>query len=637
VANKLASSQGLGGGGCLGGASPTSSRAALNSINPAGTRPGSSILPSSTSHVALLRPKSPLPPTQELHQANLSAPGLGKMPSPTVRGEQHTDQVLPGPAPLSASSPPARNEIVLPPDAALSSGSALRVDGQLPSEATAASRRPIAPIGRGHPEVGSPIPPTESQKEIAAPSPPVSCIAARSGAKDAEQSVRSEACDDDQQQTSGSFTKRRNFVRTPNGLAGKKVGTDGTVLDEAASRASGARGWKGLRARTAKAQTTPAFITKKEGNATPAMSEFLYTLRKAVSVAMDLPTMCTSSMGAFVLRSAASITKFDAASLSSGASEHEEMTEALIALLATLPAFATQPTDALRHICEAAQFRTMGRNEIVYREGSQANWCCVLLRGDMELSSHGVVGERLTRSEASQPLVMFGPGGGAVLPMIRFHTCTAAKDDCEVIILNKAQIPHPARAHIQLTLVSSLLMKVRLLAFQDNDLAMEAAPLFDIVVLEAGDVVTREGDPAEDMFVFLSGRIDVRVKGGEGSDVTVGSISSHDDGASVKGTKLVGEGALASSKGAKRNASMIAADPCYLMRISKSKFPALLALSPGLPQRCKEAQAMLTLSNMARKAADDQQNFGRLLNYLEKYNDTSIDHVMRSGARSGDG
>mmetsp|Transcript_29057 Transcript_29057/g.78145 ORF Transcript_29057/g.78145 Transcript_29057/m.78145 type:complete len:167 (+) Transcript_29057:2-502(+) len=166
---------------------------------------------------------------------------------------------------------------------------------------------------------------------------------------------------------------------------------------------------------------------------------------------------------------------------------------------------------------------------------------------------------------------------------------------------------------------------------------MEAAPLFDIVVLEAGDVVTREGDPAEDMFVFLSGRIDVRVKGGEGSDVTVGSISSHDDGASVKGTKLVGEGALASSKGAKRNASMIAADPCYLMRISKSKFPALLALSPGLPQRCKEAQAMLTLSNMARKAADDQQNFGRLLNYLEKYNDTSIDHVMRSGARSGDG
>jgi CRP/FNR family transcriptional regulator, cyclic AMP receptor protein len=80
-----------------------------------------------------------------------------------------------------------------------------------------------------------------------------------------------------------------------------------------------------------------------------------------------------------------------------------------------------------------------------------------------------------------------------------------------------------------------------------------------------GDVVVREGDPARDMFLVLSGRLEVR----KGPGVTLGELGPGD---------CLGEMALIDTK--PRSATVQVVETAELMMLAEADFRSLQAVDP---------------------------------------------------------
>ncbi len=96
-------------------------------------------------------------------------------------------------------------------------------------------------------------------------------------------------------------------------------------------------------------------------------------------------------------------------------------------------------------------------------------------------------------------------------------------------------------------------------------------PSLQLTALAPGDVLVRQGDPGDAMYVLISGKLEVRVKTPAGGEVAVDSLRS---GATV--------GEMALVAGQERTATVLAAAPSELVRLSRSGFERLAETNPEL-------------------------------------------------------
>ena len=136
------------------------------------------------------------------------------------------------------------------------------------------------------------------------------------------------------------------------------------------------------------------------------------------------------------------------------------------------------------------------------------------------------------------------------------------------------------------------LKKIELLAQLDDDALEQLMPWLVEMQAEPGEVVARQGDPAEAFYLLRQGEIELfRDAVGE----PVATLARLYGGAHFGELGILGVGV--------RTASARAVTPCRLLRISKSDLLAFLQRQPELERRLQDSAARRHSANIATALA----------------------------------
>ena len=119
--------------------------------------------------------------------------------------------------------------------------------------------------------------------------------------------------------------------------------------------------------------------------------------------------------------------------------------------------------------------------------------------------------------------------------------------------------------------IEGFLRNVGLFADLPNPVLTLVARAAERTMMTAGDVLFREGDPADWMFAVERGHIEVRKAGSKGTDVTLRVMGSREVG---------GLTSMTTSK--RRSATLVALDAATVVRIARDRFLELLSAHPEL-------------------------------------------------------
>lgn len=143
-------------------------------------------------------------------------------------------------------------------------------------------------------------------------------------------------------------------------------------------------------------------------------------------------------------------------------------------------------------------------------------------------------------------------------------------------------------------------------------------------LFEPGEVVVRQGEPAEAAFAVAYGRL----------KVTTASDAGKELGLSLMGAGEV-FGELAILDGGTRSATVVAVEPTLLFEIDRAKFHALLRRSPEVSYKmlCVVAGRLRRLSERSEDAALDVYTrlAKRLVQLAEQYGRREPDGTVRIG------
>lgn len=112
----------------------------------------------------------------------------------------------------------------------------------------------------------------------------------------------------------------------------------------------------------------------------------------------------------------------------------------------------------------------------------------------------------------------------------------------------------------------------------DDEVFHELKPYMDEHIYEAGSVIVRQGDPAEDFFVILEGRVQIEHEEEDGSYIVVAELGPGD---------YFGEMALLSDS--PRGASVVVSQRCRVLVLSRGAFEIYLEESAPAASRVREA------------------------------------------------
>jgi CRP-like cAMP-binding protein len=279
--------------------------------------------------------------------------------------------------------------------------------------------------------------------------------------------------------------------------------------------------------------------------------------------------------------------------------------EQLARALGRTPLFSSCSMGELRAICSEAQFRSYARFHVLYREGSMAGWMAVLLAGGVEIVDyHGSIERHERQSDAtalaispsataaaaaSFPLTI-GEEGCADQPLPRFGTARTFTDSTVCMLLPRAAVPPALRLHILRAVVARLLRQMQTLfcAVDDAKLAKLAA-LFRLQCAAHGDAVVTQGERADSLFLLVSGKLAVTVKSAWDEPVIVGEIAAHSSLSFFGESSIVAEGSD-SGPAPVRNATLTAAEACWLLRLDSHHFALFLQHLPDIQERFRDVR-----------------------------------------------
>ena len=254
-------------------------------------------------------------------------------------------------------------------------------------------------------------------------------------------------------------------------------------------------------------------------------------------------------------------------------------------------------TAELQYLTQYASLVTVARYTQIFKKGTPLTSCHLILQGSVRLvgnkegedglSQRGVTWRRVLESGAFC-------GGGAWLPgALHVDTATALKP-CVLLSINAADAQlDPKLRDVCARLATALgdPWKVDLLHnyvpfFADlPPVSLEQlAPLFDTRFVPPGEMLIREGEPPDYVYVLVQGDVRIFRQGKSGAPVELAHITDQSE------FTYFGELALYDNK--PRTASIQAVERCFLLVLEERNFETFSELVPDFGKRVKMLKAV---------------------------------------------
>ena len=150
------------------------------------------------------------------------------------------------------------------------------------------------------------------------------------------------------------------------------------------------------------------------------------------------------------------------------------------------------------------------------------------------------------------------------------------------------------RENMPLTESAEHLRRVEFLADLSSDLLDELISFAQQLSLEPGEVLFREGDRGDAVYVVVEGAVQIFVSSPSGEELVL---------AALRAGELIGEHYLFQSEGlGRRGASARASEPTVLLRIEGPAFLEVLTRDPTLAQRIRERRDRREADNLEKRS-----------------------------------
>ena len=279
-------------------------------------------------------------------------------------------------------------------------------------------------------------------------------------------------------------------------------------------------------------------------------------------------------------------------------------TEKVAAFLQTTPLFMSVEPELIAAIAQQLEYRFYANGEIVLHKGEPGDGLYLVMRGRLQVISHRQDGTVvcLRNVEVGESV-----GELALLTGERSTTTVYAVGEAELAWIALYQFDLLAQRYLGAMRQISQVM-VQHLQQTQLDLALHMGELFDqldepalralraeleLVVLHGGEVVIRQGEPSDALYVVLNGLVRVVLEQGDGRWSKLYDLRRG---------QTVGEIGILTGK--PRTATVYAVRDSLLARLSRTGFERLLAMFPQAMLR----QFAVPVINVLR----DQANHGRL-------------------------
>ena len=280
---------------------------------------------------------------------------------------------------------------------------------------------------------------------------------------------------------------------------------------------------------------------------------------------------------------------------------------ASVAMLREVPIFKALSDDELQSILDAPPNQVVAYHppDVIIEEDEEGDCMFIILDGVVDVKIRAVGGQEITIATLKQGEFF---GEQALLPGSsgRRNATVRALKPCRLFRISRhhaelgvnqtpqsvededaefSSPPPPLEGEFatEEQRISQLLRGVRLFrALSRNDLA-RVSEWSDIVEYRAGQVIVREGEVGEHMYVVLEGTADVFVTDEDGKVLVLASLTQG---------HYFGEQALIPDSPGRRNANVRANGPATLVRVAKRYFQLILNRDKKLTLALKAVGSM---------------------------------------------
>jgi predicted acylesterase/phospholipase RssA/CRP-like cAMP-binding protein len=277
-------------------------------------------------------------------------------------------------------------------------------------------------------------------------------------------------------------------------------------------------------------------------------------------------------------------------------------TDHLIAFLRTTPLFAQVDVTVVQEIAPRLQYLRCEPGQVVIRAGERGDALYLVLRGQLR-----AVARRPDGTEVLLNTIEAGEGVGelALLTGERRTATVYATAEAELVRLSREDFELLGQRYPD-TLREIVQVIVRRLQQTQLNLALHVGKLIDqlaepvlralqaeldLVVVHGGEVVVREGEPSDALYVVINGRLRVVREQADGGATTLRELRRG---------QTVGE--IGILTGAARTATVYAVRDSLLARLSRAAFDRLLVAYPQAMVRQFAAPAITALQEQINHA-----------------------------------
>lgn len=272
----------------------------------------------------------------------------------------------------------------------------------------------------------------------------------------------------------------------------------------------------------------------------------------------------------------------------------------LVAALRAVDSFSALPDDTLRELVVEMEIVSLEPGETVIRQDEIADKLWVVIEGELavsfldrrdapralpDIAAGGLIGEMnvFSTMEALTTVTARGPVRLGALTRAAFDRFAERCPD-DALAFVEALGPRLRRTRLWIALHMSD-------AFRDVDPAvlLDLESQFELVALYGGEILLRQGDCTDSLFIVMNGRLRVVTVTAEGQEVTLAELAAGE---------TVGEMALLS--GEPRSANVYAIRDSQLARLSKSSVERLLEKHPKPMLQLLTGRLVARVRNMSR-------------------------------------
>lgn len=274
----------------------------------------------------------------------------------------------------------------------------------------------------------------------------------------------------------------------------------------------------------------------------------------------------------------------------------------LVAFLRATPLFARVGHDVVREIAPQLEQLRYAAGALVIREGEAGDALYLVVRGQLRAVSHGQDGAEIFLNE-----IEAGEGVGeiALLTGERRTATVYASADAELVRVSREQFDllgqrHPAAAQaisdaivqrLQQTQLNLALHVGKLFEQLDEPVLRALRSELELVLLRGGEVLVRQGEPSDALYVVINGRLRVVLEQAGAAASTLYELRRG---------QTVGEIGLLT--GGARTATVYAVRDSLLARLSSAGFERLLQAYPQAMVRQFAAPVIGVLQDQTNRA-----------------------------------